>query len=113
MSNAFQHFLVSIAITLSVISMALLYLRSTTHKVLVELCQNDVAARFWLRSADIVAIAGGLTLAMLFGDFTEGGNWLNSLRATLAASLISLMLTVIWVGVSVNSALIKRNAVTV
>ena len=112
MSNAVVHFLVSIAITLTVISAALLYLRSITHQVIVDLCQSEIGARFWLRSADIVALAGGLVLVMVFGDFSEGGNWLNSLRATLAASLLSLIITVVWVGVSVNSAMTKRNKVS-
>jgi hypothetical protein len=108
MSNTVMQFLASIVLTIGIISAALFYLRRITNQVLIELCHTEVGAKFWLRSADVVALAGGLVLVMLFGNFSETGDWLNSLRATLATSLIALMITVIWVGVSVNGAIARQ-----
>jgi hypothetical protein len=111
MSNTVMQFLASIVLTIGVISAALFYLRRITNQVLIELCHTEVGAKFWLRSADVVALSGGLMLVMLFGNFTETSSWLNSLRVTLAISLIALMVTVIWVGVSVNGAIARQSLV--
>lgn len=50
-------FIATLSLTVLVVSIAMLYLRSTTRRVINELCQSDAAAEFWLRSADILPIA--------------------------------------------------------
>jgi len=58
-------FLTSLAITLAVVGTALIYLRSITRRVLMELCASDAGAEFWLRTADVLALAGSLILVVL------------------------------------------------
>jgi hypothetical protein len=53
-------FLSSLALTLAIVGTALIYLRGITRRVLEELCESGTGAEFWLRSADVLALAGSL-----------------------------------------------------
>jgi hypothetical protein len=50
-------FVVSLILTLGTVGAALLYLRGITRRVLVAQCGSDTGAEFWLRAADVLALA--------------------------------------------------------
>lgn len=91
----FEMFLSNVAVTLSVVTVAMLYLRRTTRNVIRELCQTETAADFWLRSTDVLAYSGALMLVLMFGKFSTG-DWVESLRATLVLTLAGLFITVLF-----------------
>ncbi len=93
--NAFILFAINLALTLSVVSVAMYYLRRTTRRVIVELCHTDAAAEFWLRSTDVLAYSGAVFLVlMMFGNY-DTRDWVDSLRVTLILTLVGLFVTVI------------------
>jgi hypothetical protein len=89
-------FLSTLAISLTVVSVAMLYLRHTTRRVISELCHSDAGAEFWLRSADILAYSGSLILVLFFGN-TQTMDWVEVIRITLILTLIGLFITVAFV----------------
>ena len=50
-------FVVSLILTLGTVGAALLYLSGITRRVLVAQCGSDSGAEFWLRAADVLALA--------------------------------------------------------
>lgn len=54
----------SLVLTLGTVGAALLYLRGITRQVLVDQCRTDTGAEFWLRAADVLALAGSLSLVL-------------------------------------------------
>jgi hypothetical protein len=86
-------FMVNLAITLALVLTAILYLRNATRSVIRELCHTDAAAEYWLRSADILAIAGSLMLVLVFGDF-DPEHWIHSIRLTVILTLLGLFIAV-------------------
>jgi hypothetical protein len=93
-------FFANLAVALSVVTLAMLYLRPVTRKVILELCHTDAAAEFWLRSTDIMAYSGAVILVLLLGDYS-GSNWVGSLRLTLVLTLSALFFTVMFVASNV------------
>lgn len=89
-------FLANLGITLAVVTVAMLYLRRTTRRVINELCHSDSGAEFWLRSADILAYSGSLMLVLLFGKFNLD-DWVEVIRVTLILTLAGLFVTVMFV----------------
>lgn len=89
-------FIANLGITLLVVSLAMLYLRRTTRRVIVELCRSDAGAEFWLRSADILAYSGSLMLVLVFGK-AESADWIEAIRLTLTLTLAGLFITVMFV----------------
>lgn len=89
-------FLSNLVITLTVVTLAMLYLRQTTRRVISELCHSDSGAEFWLRSADILAYSGSLMLVLMFGQF-DLADWVEVIRITLILTLAGLFLTVMFV----------------
>jgi hypothetical protein len=94
-------FLTSLALTLGVVGVALLYLRGITRQVLLELCHSDVGAAFWLRSADVLALSGSLILVLAFGGTLHGASAVDQLRLVLGLALAGLFATVVLVASSV------------
>jgi hypothetical protein len=94
-------FVLSLALTLAVVGSALLYLRSITRRVLLELCHTDVGAAFWLRSADVLALSGSLMLVLAFGGTLSGASMVDQLRLVLGLALLGLFITVVLVASSV------------
>ena len=92
--NAFILFVINLALTLSVVSLAMYYLRHTTRRVIAELCNTDAAAEFWLRSTDVLAYSGAVFLVLMFGEY-DTSDWVDSLRLTLILTLLGLFVTVI------------------
>lgn len=90
-------FMATLLLTLIVVSVAMLYLRRTTRQVVVELCESESGAEFWLRSADILAYSGALMLVLIFGSGSEGRDWVEALRMTLILSLAGVFITVMFV----------------
>lgn len=101
MNNPFEFFMTSLALTLGVVGVALLYLRPITRSVLVELCHTEVAAEFWLRSSDVLALAGSLILVLGFGGTLPNAEPVTQLRLVLGLALTGVFLTVVIVGSSV------------
>lgn len=91
-----QMFLINLAVTLSVVTIAMFYLRQTTRRVINELCHSDSGAEFWLRSADILAYSGSLMLVLMFGKF-HLNDWVEVIRITLTLTLAGLFFTVMFV----------------
>ena len=83
--------------TIAVVSIAMLYLRRTTRQVIVELCNSDAGAEFWLRSADILAYSGALMLVLIFGKTTNISDLVEALRLTLILTLSGIFVTVMFV----------------
>lgn len=90
-------FFANLTLTISVVSIAMLYLRRTTRRVINELCQSDAAAEFWLRSADILAYSGSIMLVLIFGNATSAENLVEVIRVTLILTLSGLFITVMFV----------------
>ena len=97
-----EMFLISLALTLAVVGSALLYLRSLTRRVLRELCPTDAAADFWLRSADVLALAGSLILVLAFGGAAgSAADAVVQLRLTLGLALGGVFIAVVLVSSNV------------
>jgi hypothetical protein len=94
-------FVTTLIITVGTVALALTYLRSVTGAVMLELCGSEVGARFWLRSADVLAISGALILVLLFGVKPEMSNWLETLRLSVSLALGALFVTVLFIGNSI------------
>lgn len=90
-------FFATLSLTILVVSIAMLYLRSTTRSVINELCQSDSAAEFWLRSADILAYSGSIMLVLIFGNATNTEDLIEVIRVTLILTLSGLFITVMFV----------------
>lgn len=90
-------FFTSLLVTVGVIVLALVYLRDITRRVVRELCSSDAGAEFWLRTADVLALAGSLILVLAFGITSQPTDWLQSLRLTLGLALGGLFATVLFV----------------
>jgi hypothetical protein len=102
-------FFTSLVVTVGVVGMALLYLREITRRVLEELCESDTGAAFWLRSADVLALAGSLVLVLAFGG-AAGDDPVAHVRLTLGLALAGVFVTVLIVSSSVwrNVAPVRR-----
>ena len=90
-------FFATLSLTISVVAIAMLYLRRTTRRVINELCQSDAAAEFWLRSADILAYSGSVMLVLIFGNATSAQDLVEVIRVTLILTLSGLFITVMFV----------------
>lgn len=98
-------FLVCLAVTLGTVGSALLYLRGITRRVLVAQCGTDTGAEFWLRAADVLALAGSLILVLAFGGVLPGADWVQQLRLVLGLALAGVFVTVVLVASSVWRAI--------
>lgn len=94
-------FFVSLVVTLGTVGAALLYLRDITRRVLMAQCGTDFGAEFWLRSADVLALAGSLMLVLVFGGALPGADWVQQLRLVLGLALAGIFVTVVLVASSV------------
>jgi hypothetical protein len=94
-------FLASLVLTVGVVSIALWYLRDITRSVLLELCQTEAGAGFWLRVADVLALAGSLMLVLAFGGAAGTDDWVLQMRLVLGLALAGLFVTVLLVASSV------------
>ena len=110
-----EMFLGNLAVTLSIVTLAMLYLRRATRNVIRELCHTDTAADFWLRSTDVLAYTGALMLVLMFGKFGVP-DWVESLRVTLVLTFAGLFLTVmfaannVWQNVKAQSARVESKS---
>lgn len=86
---------------ITVVTIAMAYLRRTTRQVVTELCKSDAGAEFWLRSADILAYSGALMLVLIFGNTTTTQDLVDVLRITLILTLSGIFITVLFVARSV------------
>ena len=94
-------FIVSLALTLGTVGAALLYLRGITRRVLALQCGTDTGAEFWLRAADVLALAGSLILVLAFGGVLPGADWVQQLRLVLGLALAGIFVAVVLVASSV------------
>ena len=89
-------FFVSLALTLTIVMLPMLYLRPVTRSVLMELCdRSEISAEFWLRTANVLALCGSLMLVLMFGK--TNGDWVDAVRITLILALIGVFITVMFV----------------
>jgi hypothetical protein len=94
-------FLTSLALTLTVVGAALLYLRPITRRVLREQCSTDAGAEFWLRTADVLALAGSLILVLAFGGAAGAADVVVQMRLTLGLALAGVFVAVVLVSSNV------------
>jgi hypothetical protein len=95
-TNTINLFYVMLALTICVVLLPLTYLRKITRQVLLELCdRNGTGAEFWLRTADVLAIAGSLILVLMFGRPTADA--IEAVRMTLLLALAGVFVTVMFV----------------
>lgn len=94
-------FVASLVLTLGTVGAALVYLRGMTRRVLVAQCGTDIGADFWLRAADVLALAGSLILVLAFGGALPGADWVQQLRLLLGLALAGVFVTVVLVASSV------------
>jgi hypothetical protein len=90
-------FLSSLALTVITVGAALLYLRGITRRVLVAQCGSDTGAEFWLRSADVLALAGSLILVLIFGGAAPDADWVQQFRLVLGLAMAGIFATVMLV----------------
>jgi hypothetical protein len=107
-------FFASLAVTLGVVLTALAYLRGATRRVILEFCESDAAAEFWLRSSDVLAISGALILVLTFGMNYEDIDWLRAMRLSIGLALAGLFVAVLFVSSSVwrNGIRVREAAMT-
>jgi hypothetical protein len=98
-------FVASLAVTLLTVGAALVYLRGITRRVLALQCEQDIGAEFWLRSADVLALAGSLILVLAFGGAATGADWVQQMRLALALALGGVFITVVLVASNVWRAM--------
>lgn len=103
-------FLTSLVLTLAVVGAALMYLRANTRRVLRELCASDVGAEFWLRTADVLALAGSLILVIAFGGAASPSDIVTQIRLTLGLALAGVFIAVVLVSSSVWRNVAASNA---
>ncbi|HXU93193.1 MAG TPA: hypothetical protein VFP33_06000 [Gallionella sp.] len=101
-------FFSTLLFTILVVSIAMLYLRRTTRKIIVELCKSEAGAEFWLRSADILAYSGALMLVLIFGYDTNAQDWIDAIRITLILTLGGVFVTVMFVARNVWKTVAPR-----
>lgn len=94
-------FVTMLLLTIIVVSVATLYLRHATRKVIIELCKSESGADFWLKSADILAYSGALMLVLIFGSGDDMRDWVEALRMTLILALGGVFATVAFVAQNV------------
>ena len=94
-------FLTSLALTLGIVGAALIYLRDITRRVLRELCASDSGAEFWLRTADVLALAGSLILVIAFGGAASSSDVVTQIRLTIGLALAGVFVAVVLVSSSV------------
>lgn len=94
-------FLASLVVTLATVGAALLYLRGITRRVLVLQCGHDTGAEFWLRSSDVLALAGSLILVLAFGGAASQADWVQQMRLILGLALAGIFVTVVLVASNV------------
>jgi len=87
----------TLLITITIVAIAMAYLRKTTREVIKELCKSDSGAEFWLRSADIMAYSGCIMLVLIFGKSANTYDWIEAIRTTLILTLAGLFTTVLFV----------------
>jgi hypothetical protein len=103
-------FVVSLILTLGTVGAALLYLSGITRRVLVAQCGSDSGAEFWLRAADVLALAGSLILVLAFGGVLPGADWVQQLRLVLGLALAGIFVTVVLVASGVWRKVPAREA---
>ncbi len=94
-------FIASLVLTLGTVGAALLYLRDITRRVLVAQCGTEIGAEFWLRAADVLALAGSLILVLAFGGVLPEAGWVLQMRLVLGLALAGIFVTVVLVASSV------------
>lgn len=87
-------FAVNLIAAVSVVTLAMNYLRRATGNVIKELCHTDAAAQFWLRSTDVLAYSGVLAVVLMFDD-SGVSDPIDNLRRTLIVTFIGLFFTVL------------------
>jgi len=101
-------FFATLVLSVSIVTLAMFYLRRTTRQVIGELCQSDAAAEFWLRSADILAYSGSLMLVLIFGNATTSQDWIEVARITLILTLSGLFITIMFVARNVWRSVVPK-----
>jgi hypothetical protein len=94
-------FLTSLALTLAVVGASLIYLRGITRRVLRELCASDAGAEFWLRTADVLSLAGSLILVIAFGGAASAADAVTQIRLTHGLALSGVFVAVVLVSSNV------------
>ncbi len=96
-------FFVSLALTLAIVMLPMLYLRPVSRSVLMELCdRSEISAKFWLRTAKVLvlALSGSLMLVLMFGKTNV--DWADAARITLILALIGVFITVMFVSSNIG-----------
>jgi hypothetical protein len=101
MTMSLELFAFALLLTAGTVGAALFYLRGVTRRVLLALCQRDEAADFWLRSADVLALAGSGVLVLAFGGLQPEANWVQQVRLVLGLAMAGVFVTVVLVARSV------------
>ncbi|OIO70130.1 MAG: hypothetical protein AUJ56_06190 [Zetaproteobacteria bacterium CG1_02_49_23] len=90
-------FALTLLLTITVVTIAMQYLRRTMRQVIVDLCHSEIGADFWLKSADIMAYSGALMLVLIFNNNDKCVDMVEILRMTLILSLGGVFVTVMFV----------------
>ncbi len=89
-------FCAMLALTLAIVVLPMRYLRGITRKVLLELCdRSETGAEFWLRTSDVLAIAGSFMLVLIFAR--PAADPVDAVRITLILALLGVFVTVMFV----------------
>lgn len=94
MTRSMLMFTLSITLATGLPLLALWWLQPLLSRVLLALCQADGGGGFWLRTAQILAVSGSLILFLVFGPFDEQLSLLESLRRTLALTMVATFFSV-------------------
>jgi hypothetical protein len=84
--------ILTLAVTVLTVFVALMYLRPVTHRVLLDLCDRaESGAVFWLRTANTLAISGALVLTLTFADANR--DLLATMRFSILIAAIAVFAT--------------------
>ncbi len=87
-------FLTSLSLTLLLVALVLIYMRSITRRILLSLCHEEIGADFWLRSINVLALSGALIVTLVATSIAPTVDPIPHLRTVLGWSLGSVFITV-------------------
>jgi hypothetical protein len=97
--NAVTIFLVGLALTMSVVILALLYLRKPLQIILTELCGTTDRARFWTAFSNVTLFLVPFVLALDHrADGNEGQSAIFAISGQMEYAIIGFVVSVIVLG---------------
>jgi hypothetical protein len=102
-------FFSSLLSTIAVVTIAMLYLRHTTRQAVLDLCQSNAGAEFWIRTANVQAYSVALILVLIFGNTKDDLDWVETLRVSSIIALSGVFITATFVAHNIWRTVAQRS----